>query len=1029
MRYYFLFILFLWNFALFAQKQIIPLHFEHINTNNGLSNNFVNCIYKDTQGFMWLGTEDGLNRYDGTTIKIFRHSSKDSNSLAGNTIHEITADKYNAGRLWVSCHCGGLSNFSLYSHKCINYKENLSDTNQLTSNCDVGVVYDDAGNTWVKNKTAISLFNPVSKKFTTVYKLPKDSSLIYSFIVDKGIIWMSIGYGVKSFNPATKEVVNYKFTDERKGEIFKPEFVTNNGEIIFSSWGGGICIFNPVTGTQKILLNNIVVWKIKEITLNGIKQLWVGTNRGLFTANISSGYNHLTENSFTKYVHSDADVFSLSNNSIHDIFQDEKGIVWLATENGLDKLNPAYLKLQPQYLSSSTVNKNFLTYGSKEIFAEQDEQGNTFYWIAYWHGPGLFKTDKNFNVVKRINFTHTDAHYRMQDKGLNVSNVFRYGKDTLCIATWDGLWLYNDKQDKLLRNYNTTDEKGKSLKIDYALKDKQGNIWVGTYNQHLQKLNMVSGKWEHFAFGSKAQNSTKNSRCDFMFLDSKQRLWIDEISYYSFAEKKFTQLQYDGSANHIIEDRKGNIWLATDAGLAKFLEETKTFQIYTITNGLKSNNILRLTEDTNGNIWATSMFGLVCLNVTTNTINTFTTADGLPDNNTNQTLIKISSDSLMYFTESTIGKGHYIIFSPKELLNTQKEIPFHFTGISVLNKEKTFEQPIDNIQALNISYKENLFTIYFKALEYGNNSNIRYRYKLNNSKNWTETNQENITFTNLRGGKYLLQLQATNDIGIWMNKTIQLTIIIHPPFWQTRWFMLLMLATAILLATYFVKRRIKNIKAKAFIQQQITELEMKVLKAQLNPHFVFNSLTSIQDSIVHGKIEAAEKYLGKFSKLIRMALMQSSSKTNTLQDELDYLKLYLELEAFRFDDFTYTIHTHAVHDMAFIKIPAMLIQPYIENAIKHGLAHKQGSKNLSVIFEDAEDNMLKVTVEDNGIGRKQSAVINATREASHISMGMKITDERLQLMKEKNAAVVIEDLINKNNEPLGTRVILHIPTE
>lgn len=155
--------------------------------------------------------------------------------------------------------------------------------------------------------------------------------------------------------------------------------------------------------------------------------------------------------------------------------------------------------------------------------------------------------------------------------------------------------------------------------------------------------------------------------------------------------------------------------------------------------------------------------------------------------------------------------------------------------------------------------------------------------------------------------------------------------------------------------------------------------------------------------------------------------MQSETKTTTLQDELNYLNLYLELESFRFEDFVYTINTNALTDIAFIKIPPMLIQPYIENAVKHGLSHKQNGKKLVICFEEDTPDTLKVIIEDNGVGRKQSAQINKNRNEGHVSMGIKITEERLQLLKERSAKIDIEDLFNEKGNATGTRVILHIP--
>ena len=226
-----------------------------------------------------------------------------------------------------------------------------------------------------------------------------------------------------------------------------------------------------------------------------------------------------------------------------------------------------------------------------------------------------------------------------------------------------------------------------------------------------------------------------------------------------------------------------------------------------------------------------------------------------------------------------------------------------------------------------------------------------------------------------------------------------------------------------------VRKRINGIKRKAALQQQMSELEMKALRAQMNPHFIFNSLSSIQESIISNKTEAASKYLGKFSKLIRMVLENSGKKFISLQDEINYLQLYLELESFRFDDLNFTISCNE-SDTAFIRIPPMIVQPYVENALKHGLAHKAGEKKLSVLFYHNKKNQLTAEITDNGIGRKQSMLINTSRTDAHQSMGMQITQQRLSLLnEEQQASVEITDLSEENGSAAGTKVTVILPTE
>ena len=1015
-----------------AAQPPLQLRFEHITTNNGLSNNTVTSIYQDQEGFIWFGTEDGLNRYDGSSMKTFRHRESDSSSLPGNNIFEIVADRYNSNKMWVSSHCWGLSNCNIYNGKCINFKENKKDSTKLWSNCEIGVLYDHEGNTWVKNNNTLSLFNRKNNTFKTMFR--EDSSLIYSFLLQGNLIWLGVGHGVKTYNIKTGEVKRLSLAKEVGKEFFIPRLLTSNGELVFGSWQLGLCIYNPTTQVKKYFLGNATVNMVCEISIHDRKQVWVASDKGLFVADMSNGYTSLTEQSFTCYLPNTDNPYSISSKDIKTIFQDNTGIIWLGTaNNGIDKLDPNYLKFQQkQMVSSNQLWNQFANESPVDALVEM-ENGKTIYWFNYWYGGGLMKVDENFNVIDRLSFKHTLPDWQKQQRSLIVSKVFRYGKDTLCIASFDGLWLYNDKQKKLLRNYKLNDDDStqpKKSKLTFAVKDKHGNVWIGTYNQQYHKLNISTGHCQHFTMGS-APNHTKYNGCSYMLLDNKERLWFSELAYYDFATKQFVHLKQQITVHCMLQDSKETVWAGSDLGLMRFDESTQTFKCYTVDDGLKSNRINNILEDNDGNIWATTPLGLVCFNPNTSAIKSFTTADGLQKNNTGSFFCKLINGNLMFQlnADDPNKKQPFLIFNPKELLLVNKQLPLHFTGINVMGCERAFEHSLDSLQQLDISYKENLFTIHFKALEFGNNFNIHYRYRLNNSA-WTDLgSQDNITFTNLRGGSYLLQVQATDAAGNWMKKVLQMKLVVHPPFWQTWWFIGLMILLIVAISIYLVRRRIAVIKAKAQAQRQVAELEMKALKAQMNPHFVFNSLSSIQESIVHGKTEAAAKYLGKFSKLIRMVLQQSDAKDIALQDELDYLNLYLELESFRFENLVFSIDTNKVDDIAFIRIPSMIIQPYVENAIKHGLSHKQGEKKLAVKFEDVDNNMLQVTIEDNGIGRKQSAIINQNREASHVSMGMKITDERLQLLKERNAKVIIKDLHDEANSPTGTRVTLNIPIE
>jgi sensor histidine kinase YesM len=283
-------------------------------------------------------------------------------------------------------------------------------------------------------------------------------------------------------------------------------------------------------------------------------------------------------------------------------------------------------------------------------------------------------------------------------------------------------------------------------------------------------------------------------------------------------------------------------------------------------------------------------------------------------------------------------------------------------------------------------------------------------------------NKGEVQYANLSPGTYTILLRAANANGDFANDNITIHFIIHPPFWKTNWF----LALVVLLAGFFIywlfRRRVNIVKRKAALQQQMSELEMKALRAQMNPHFIFNSLNSIQECIVTKNTDAAYNYLSQFSKLVRRILENSGKEMVPLKEEQELMQWYLSLEQLRFtDEFTFSIQNNCSNPQ--IEIPSMIVQPFIENALWHGLANKQGKKIISLVFND-DNTGIAIEISDNGIGRKAAALL--PRRPDKQSMGLDITKERLQNYSHTSSIEII-DLLDTNGNAGGTKVIIHLP--
>ncbi len=357
-----------------------------------------------------------------------------------------------------------------------------------------------------------------------------------------------------------------------------------------------------------------------------------------------------------------------------------------------------------------------------------------------------------------------------------------------------------------------------------------------------------------------------------------------------------------------------------------------------------------------------------------------------------------------------------------------------FTGLRILND--LVDTDLEDGEIIRLKYNENFFSIEFSGLDYTNPSKNLYRYKLENYDNdWVHVNarQRWADYRKVDPGTYRFMVTGSNNDGVWSQKAISLDFIIRPPWWQTWVFRL---SAAFLLASVIyilIKLRINRLRKKhdvemkmLAIEKQVFELEQKALRLQMNPHFIFNSLNAIQNFVLANDTDKAVNYLAKFSHLMRMILANSTASHITLKDELNALIYYIDLEKLRFDDkFDYKITRDPSIDEDFVEIPPMLFQPYVENAIIHGLVNSPKRGLLEISIRRINPGTMLCTVKDNGIGREKAIEIRNKSGIKRQPKGMIITQERIDIFNKqssKNFAVKITDLRGDHGEPAGTMV-------
>ena len=521
--------------------------------------------------------------------------------------------------------------------------------------------------------------------------------------------------------------------------------------------------------------------------------------------------------------------------------------------------------------------------------------------------------------------------------------------------------------------------------------DKEGNIWIGHGSVATDRLDLKTGKIKHYQYHHNDPNSISSNVVRAISKDSNKSLWFGSLA----------------------------------GGLCMYHDSSDTFTTYTEKNGLLDNSINSIVQDNQGNLWLGTEKGMCRFSPVTQNFTSFNYLIGLKTNKPIKFYCK-GRDGLLYFVAHGIGIG---AFDPKLVVPNQYIPPVVITQFKLFNELKP---GFNEAKQIDLKYDQNFFSFEFAALNYTNSPENKYAYKLEGvDKDWVYSDtRRSANYTSISPGTYIFHVKGSNNEGIWNNEGTAVRIIIHPPWWKSWWaytFYALVFLTGLFLFDRFQKRRLIEKERKLGREK---ELEMKALRAQMNPHFIFNCLSSINNFVLKNETEEASDYLTKFSRLIRTVLNNSKKSFISLDDELDMLYLYLEMEKLRFKNtFVYDIQIEGGIDGSTIFIPPLLFQPFVENAIWHGLMHKTRSGRLEIRLT-LERNMLICIIEDNGVGRSFYKDTEKKSVVKQKSLGIQLTRERLTLINGNGGIsendFVIKDLYDDSGHASGTRVLLRI---
>jgi len=1045
------------------------LRFERIGRNEGLSQSSVNCMLRDKEGFMWFGTQDGLNLFDGKKFRVFQNQPGDSTSLSNNYIVSITEDE--EGALWVGTMTGGLNRFDKRTERfrAFLHSEQL---NSISENTVWTVLSDGEGNIWSGTSKGLNKLNIKNKRFRTYRPVPNDTTslvtdMVVSLFKDKrGRIWVGTVEGLCMINRARDSFIRFNnpFENELKGaNLIWSISETPEGDIITGT-NNGVYLLDVNTGNYQRILGSpdesqLVAWSVNALQKGYI---WTGSDRGLFRIQIPG-------NKVQSFLNNAANPGSLSNNNVWCLLTDPSGFLWTGTNDGICKTKTT----EPLFHLLSDKPGSPLRLSSSRIMAVlEDKKGNL--WIGT-DGGGLNCVSPDRKSVKV---------YNTSNSGLINDNIWSLAADkkgNIYIGNYQGgLHCWDARTDKIQAfPFNRNDEHSLSNpRVLALLVARDGSVWIGTRGGGLNRYFPETGHFKVYQHAPDDPYGFPSNTVLSLAEDPRGQIWVGTheggLAMFIPAKETFRVFRQNPSEPGSLSDNniwaleldsKGRLWIGTQGGLNVCDQplEKQVFRYFTTRNGLKSNMVLGLNEDSEGNLWISSFSGLAKLDIRTyeklgNQENEddsyslfhplfclFDTDHGLQGLEFNQGCSYKGKNGMLYFG----GNNGLNYFSDKEVKPSNYCPPVVLTGFRVFNKEVTLNPGIpdrtglvplletDNhnyqlplkityIKELRLSYRESVISFEFSSLDYSNPGKNLYAYKMVNfDDEWNYVGTQNTaTYTNLDPGEYTLLIRGSNSDGIWNPKETAIRIIITPPFWKTIWFILLASFLILLLIFLFIRQLFRNQRIKAQREKEMIELQLKTIKSQIDPHFAFNAINTIAGFIYSEKPDITYDYFTRFAKMIRNILEDNEKISRSLSEELDFVKNYLELQKMRFrDKFDYTIVTgdEVSHE---IPVPKMIIQSYAENAIKHGLMHRKSGGILTISIRKTTSELL-VSIEDNGVGREKAAQLtpDSTRR------GFRIMEQIIDLYRKlyrTNISQHIEDLSDEEGNPSGTRVILTI---
>ena len=1001
---------------------IANLKFSHLTEKEGLSNNNVISIASDKEGIIWLGTENGLNRFDGYRVKNFYSDPHEPGAIPNNFISQIVPDAKN--NLWISC-SEGIYYFNTRSQRAKRFGPAFSDTNSFRDPRRPVIYLDSPRLPWIVTYDGLYQFSDSTHYVRTNKGLfaysamvKKEESVHSDFIKDKaGGLWCFWENVVFRVNNITKELIQtYKCSDPI---VITDVFFDSRNRCWISTWGKGIYqldtekgLWQPLTSAKGLT----VVLGADEWSVNGKKMIvFSEAIQGLIFVN--------EDNLNTSSYLFDGSKLMLTGRP----FVDRQNILWIISREGV-------------YYSSSSNNlfsiipvpplKNAKGKGMSSFVYNMEEE-KSGYWISKRYNGGLCEYDKNWKLINA--WADIPVMGTQKFEGLDATSGevfdFKQAGDNMFMTTEGGISVLN-LHSLRWTEYAPADVKS-SPRLRTIIEENDHSWWIRSFDQGVFIFNPQTRVFTKHYRSKDSCAGCLQGHMNYLFRDKQQRIFactINGLFMYDKQKDSFARFSMPGGSAispilyGAVADNDGLLWIGAENGLFTLNPVNGEIEKDFTTNN-KIGIVYRICPDKDQNMWFSSNSGYWCWLRKPEKLIHFEYSLGLAK--TDGEIFYNASDGYMY-----AGAEDAIVrFYPDFLMNYKSSGRANIMEATMHDSLVSFTYSAAGQKELIVSPDDNNISIDFDVINYDLSGTNQFYYKLvPGDHQWNESESGHLAFYNLQPGHYMLQVKGASKLNGDFTNIDSLNIIVNKYWYQQAWFKLFSLLLVCLVIFFMVRYRIQRIRKEGLTNERIARTEMAALRAQMSPHFIFNSLNSIENFMMQNERMLAIDYLNKFATLIRMILENGRQQVVPVATDMEAMQLYVDLEKIRFENkFQYVTDIDRILLTGDYRIPPLLIQPFVENAIIHGIA-PSGRKDLFLrISVKHYSDLVQYTIEDNGIGRAASAMYTSKSKNSHKSLGLKISQERIDMInaRNKNDAVLhIIDLFDEKKESAGTRVVL-----